>query len=73
MSDVSRKVVPDKGSLNRERPVTKALKFSSCTRRSCFPFSSSSSSSSHLNGNRVCEEECIQRDTMTCIMAARVP
>ena len=32
MSDVSRKVVPDKGSLNRERPVTKALKFPSCTR-----------------------------------------
>ena len=32
MLDVSRKVVPDKGSLNRERPVTKALKFPSCTR-----------------------------------------
>ena len=27
MSDLSRKAVPDKGSLNRERPVTKALKF----------------------------------------------
>ena len=27
MSDVSRKVVPDKGSLNRERPVTKPLSF----------------------------------------------
>ena len=25
MSDVGRKVVPDKGRLNRERPVTKAL------------------------------------------------
>ena len=27
MSDVSRKVVPDKWSLNRERPVTKPLSF----------------------------------------------
>ena len=27
MSDVGRKVVPDKGHLNRERPVTKALEF----------------------------------------------
>ena len=34
---VSRKVVLDKGSLNRERPVTKALKFPSCTRKSFFP------------------------------------
>ena len=33
MSDVNRKVVPDKGSLNRERPVTKAHKFPSCTDR----------------------------------------
>ena len=32
MLDVSRKVVPDKRSLNRERPVTKALTFPSCTR-----------------------------------------
>ena len=32
MSDVSREVVPDKGSLNGERPATKALKFPSCTR-----------------------------------------
>ena len=37
VSDVSRKVVPDKGSLNRERPVTKALKFPSCTRKCFFP------------------------------------
>ena len=27
MSDVGRKAVPDKGHLNRERPVTKALEF----------------------------------------------
>ena len=27
MSDVGRKVVPDKGRLNRELPVTKALSF----------------------------------------------
>ena len=34
---MSRKVVLDKGSLNRERPVTKALKFPYCTRREvCF-------------------------------------
>ena len=56
MSDESRKVVPDKESLNRERPVTKALKFPSCTRQRFF---------SHLNWNGVCEKECIQRDTMT--------
>ena len=49
MSDVSRKVVPDKGSLNRERLATKALKFPSCTRKFCF---------FHLNWN-VESEECI--------------
>ena len=38
---MSRKVVLDKGSLNRERPVTKALKFPSCTRKSLFVFSPS--------------------------------
>ena len=27
MSDVGRKTVPDKGRLNKERPVTKALEF----------------------------------------------
>ena len=32
-SGVSGKAVPDKGSLNKERPVTKALKVSSCTRK----------------------------------------
>ena len=31
MSDVGRKAVPDKGRLNRERPVTKALEFPFCT------------------------------------------
>ena len=36
MLDVSRKVVPDKGSLNRERPVTKARKFPSSTRKIFF-------------------------------------
>ena len=58
MSDVSRKVVSDKGSLNRERPVTKALKFPSCTRKIF-----------HLNWNGVCEKECIQRDTMAGMVA----
>ena len=42
MLDVSRKVVPDKGRLNREQLVTKALKFPSCTRKSLFLFLSSS-------------------------------
>ena len=46
MSDVGRKVVPDKGRLNRERPVTKAIEFPSCTEKS-FVFSSS-----HQNRNR---------------------
>ena len=36
MAGVSRKVVPDKGSLNRERPATKALKFPSCTKKVLF-------------------------------------
>ena len=31
MSDVRKKVVPDKGRLNREIPVTKALEFLYCT------------------------------------------
>ena len=34
MSDVSKTFAPDKGSLNRERPATKALKLSFCTRKS---------------------------------------
>ena len=33
MSDVGKTVVPDKGRLNRKRPVTKALEFPSCTRK----------------------------------------
>ena len=36
MSDVWRKIVPDKGCLNRERPVTKALEFPFCTGKSFF-------------------------------------
>ena len=46
MSDVSWKVLPDKGSLNRKRLGTKALKFPSCTRKIFF----------HLNWNRECDE-----------------
>ena len=34
VSDMRSRVVPDKGRLNREQPVTKALKFSSCKRKS---------------------------------------
>ena len=37
MSDVSRKVVPDKGSPNRERPVTKALSFHLAQEGVCSP------------------------------------
>ena len=47
---MSRKVVPDKGSLNREGPVTKAFHFPPCTR---ILF--------HLNWNGECEKECIER------------
>ena len=36
VSDVSRKVVSDKGNLNGERPVTYAFKLSSCTRKKFF-------------------------------------
>ena len=37
MSDVGRKVVPDKGRPNRERPVIKALEFPSIVHRKvCF-------------------------------------
>ena len=59
MSDVSWKVLPDKGSLNRKRLGTKALKFPSCTRKIFF----------HLNWNEACEKECIQRETMTGMVA----
>ena len=31
MSNVARKIVADEGNLNRERPVTKAFEFASCT------------------------------------------
>ena len=34
MSDVGRKTVPDKGLLDRERPLTKALEFPFCTGKS---------------------------------------
>ena len=36
MSEVGKKVVPDKGCLNRERPVAKAPEFPSCTGKSFF-------------------------------------
>ena len=60
LSDVNRNVVPDKGSLNRERPVTKALQFPPCT--ICF----------HLKWNGVCEKECLQRDTMTRMVSGTI-
>ena len=36
MSDVGRKTVPDRGRLNRERPVTEALEIPFCTGMSFF-------------------------------------
>ena len=36
MLDAGRKTVPDKGRLNRERPVTKALEFPFCTGKRFF-------------------------------------
>ena len=60
MLDVSRKVVPDKGSLNRERPVTKVRKFPSSTRKIFFL---------RLNWSEVCEKECIQRETTKGMVA----
>ena len=36
MSDVGRKTVPDKGRLNRERPVTKTLEIPFSTEKSFF-------------------------------------
>ena len=54
MSDVGRKVVPDKGRLNRERPVTKALEFPSCTGMRFF----------HQNWNGEYGMECVHRDRM---------
>ena len=61
MSDVSRKVVPDKRSLNRERPVTKPLTVHLAQERVFF--------SLHLNWNGECEKECIQRDMVTGMVA----
>ena len=55
MSDVSRKVVPDKGSLNRERPVTRPLSFHLAQERFFFP---------RVIWNGECENERIQRDTI---------
>ena len=36
MSDVGEKTVPDKGRLNRERPLTKVIEFQFCTGKSFF-------------------------------------
>ena len=53
VSDVGRKFVPDKGHLNRERSVTKALEFPFCAGRSF-----------HQNWNGEYKMECTQRDRM---------
>ena len=57
MLDMSRKVVPDKGSLNREWPVAKVLNFHLA--QEFF----------HLNWNGVCKKDCIQKDMMTGMVA----
>ena len=59
MSDVGRRVVPDKSRLNRERPVTKALEFPFCTGKSFF----------HRDWNGEGEMECTERDRMTDMVA----
>ena len=59
MSDVGRKTVPDKGRLNRERPVTKALEFPFCARKSFF----------HRHWNVEYEMEYTQKDRMTDVVA----
>ena len=51
VSYASRKVVPDNGSLNRERSVTKALRFLSCTKTIFF---------NHQKWNGESESECKQ-------------
>ena len=51
MSDVGRKSVPNKGRLNRERPVTKALEFPFYTGFFFF----------HRNWNGEYEMECTER------------
>ena len=58
MSDVGRKTVPDKGYLNRERPVTKAPEFPFCTGKIF-----------HRNWNGEYEMEYTQRDRMTDMVA----
>ena len=64
MSDVGRKVVPGKGRLNTERPVTRALEFPSCTEKKFFFFFFF-----HQNWNGEYEMECIQRDWVTDMVA----
>ena len=67
VSDMRSRVVPDKGRLNREQPVTKALKFSSCKRKSfigvCF-FFFSSFFPFHQNRKGEYEMESTQRNRM---------
>ena len=62
MSDVSRKIVPDKGSLNKDRQVTKPLVSVLHKKEGFFP----------QNWNGVCEKECIQRDMITGMILANL-
>ena len=59
MLKVGRKAVPDKGRLNRERPVTKAHEFPFWHRKEFF----------HRNWDGDCEMECTHRDRMTDMVA----
>ena len=61
MWDVSRKGVPDKGSLDRERAVSIARSLQ-LAQESLF----------HLSWNGECQRKCIQRDTVTG-MVVRIP
>ena len=65
---MSRGVILDNGSLNRERPETRALMFPSCTRES-FVVVVVVVVSPYLYWNGECEKDCIQRDTMTGMVA----
>ena len=59
MPDVGRKTVPDKGRLNRERPVTKTLEIPFSTEKSFF----------HRNWNGEYVMECTQRERMIDMVA----
>ena len=64
MLDLRKKIVPDKGTRNRQRPVTKALKFLSRKKRKKKRRKKKKKKKSQL-----CKMECTQRDKMTGTVA----